>query len=82
MSYLVFELVQTELFKGVVTKYCQARVQTMSMSRSCPGHVQVISYPSPSQISRSGPELDNYVESLTCKLMEQAEKLKSQSSKR
>ena len=31
---------------------CQARVQTMS--RSCSGHIQVISIPAPSQISKSG----------------------------
>ena len=31
------------------------------MSRSCPGHVQFISYPSPSQISRSGPGADSII---------------------
>ena len=55
----IFMTVQCFKYKNSIVVCCQARVQTMS--RSCSGHVQVISIPSPSQISRSGPGADSII---------------------
>ena len=51
-------------FKEIKNKLSSSgpdHVHVQVMSRSCPGHVQVISYPSPSQISRDGPGADSII---------------------